>query len=59
MPGTRYTITSEFNYQMTMNRIDFTVIYGAFGVREDPDWVMVDPRECDEVDCLNPCYGED
>jgi len=58
MPGSRYTTTSEFNYQLYVNRVDYRAIYGAFGNIEDPNHVMIDPRDCEAVDCLNPCYGE-
>jgi len=58
MPGSRYTTTSEFNYQLYVNRVDYRAIYGAFGNIEDPNHVMIDPRDCEDVDCLNPCYGE-
>ena len=58
MPRSRYTITEEFNYQLYKNRVDYRAIYGAFGNIEDPNHVMIDPRDCEAVDCLNPCYGE-
>merc|ERR550539_1397001 len=58
MPGSRYTTTSEFNYQLYVNRVNYRAIYGAFGNIEDPNHVMIDPRDCEAVDCLNPCYGE-
>jgi len=58
IPRSRYTITEEFNYQLYKNRVDYRAIYGAFGNIEDPNHVMIDPRDCEAVDCLNPCYGE-
>lgn len=56
--GSRYNMTSNFNYKLQMKRIDYSVVYGAFGDISDPNHVMMDPRDCEAVDCMNPCYGE-
>merc|ERR1712117_363034 len=56
--GSRYNMTSNFNYKLSMKRIDYAVVYGAFGDISDPNHVMMDPRDCEAVDCMNPCYGE-
>jgi len=57
-PGGRFTYTDDFNYELMMNGVPAKAIYGAFGDIQDPNHKMMDMRDCAEVDCMNPCYGQ-
>ena len=57
-PGSRYTITDDFNYDLMKARIPYDSIYAPLGDISDPNHVMIDPRDCEYVDCMHPCYGK-
>merc|ERR1711992_360097 len=57
-PGSRYTITDDFNYDLMKARIPYDSIYAPLGDLSDPNHQMIDPRDCEYVDCMHPCYGK-
>ena len=50
------TFTTDFNWQLEDAGVASKVIYGAFGDTTSPDHQMMRTRDCEAVDCLNPCY---
>ena len=48
-----YTYTSDFNYYIWHNGIADSVYYSVIGDGE------ITYRECEAVDCLHPCYGDE
>ena len=60
IPGNYYgdTFTEDFNYQLIDAGVSTKVIYGAFGDIHNPSHRMVSTRDCEAVDCLNPCYED-
>ena len=52
------TYTMDFNYQLEMSGIPSKMIYGLFGDTTAPDYRMMRTRDCEAVDCLNPCYDD-
>ena len=48
-----YTYTSDFNYYIFENGFDYSVFYSVMGDGE------ITTRECEAVDCLHPCYGDE
>ena len=48
-----YTYTSDFNYYIWHNGIPDSVYYLALGSGD------ITSRDCEAVDCLHPCYGDD
>ena len=50
------TYTMDFNYQLEMSGKPLQMIYGLFGDLTAPDYRMMRTRDCEAVDCLNPCY---
>lgn len=57
VPGSSNNTSKEFNDELMINNIDFLSIYSLFGPNPDPNSYSIDPQECEDVDCLNPCYG--
>ena len=57
-PGSRYTITDDFNYQLMKARVPFDSVYAPLGDLSDPNHKMIEPRDCEYVDCMHPCYGK-
>merc|ERR1712024_380501 len=57
-PGSRYTITDDFNYQLMKARVPFDSVYAPLGDLSDPSHKMIEPRDCEDVDCMHPCYGK-
>merc|ERR1739844_495056 len=52
------TYTVDFNYQLENSGIPSKMIYGLFGDTTAPDYRMMRTRDCEAVDCLNPCYED-
>ena len=52
------TYTMDFNYQLEDSGIPSKMIYGLFGDVNAPDYRMMRTRDCEAVDCLNPCYED-
>ena len=52
------TYTSDFNYKLEDSGIPTKMIYGLFGDVNAPDYRMMRSRDCEAVDCLNPCYED-
>ena len=52
------TYTMDFNYQLENSGIPSKMIYGLFGDTTAPDYRMMRTRDCEAVDCLNPCYED-
>merc|ERR1719361_2108804 len=44
-PGSRYTITDDFNYDLMKARIPYDSIYAPLGDLSDPNHQMIDPRD--------------
>merc|ERR1711978_268291 len=57
-PGSRYTITDDFNYELMKARVPFDSVYAPLGDISDPNHKMIEPRDCEDVDCMHPCYGK-
>merc|ERR1711878_174224 len=57
-PDSRYTITDDFNYQLMKARVPFDSVYAPLGDLSDPNHKMIEPRDCEDVDCMHPCYGK-
>ena len=51
-------MSMEFNDLILTNNLDFVSIYSLFGPNPDPKRYTIDPRECEDADCLHPCYGK-
>ena len=54
-----YTITSDFNYQLRQNKIPEAAIYTPLGKLSGTNAVHIAARDCETVDCMHPCYGQD
>ena len=52
------TITTHFNYELEYNGVPSKMIYGLFGDIYAPDYRQMATRDCEAVDCLNPCYDD-
>ena len=52
------TYTMDFNYNLEYSGIPSKMIYGLFGDVNSPDYRRMRTRDCEAVDCLNPCYGD-
>ena len=50
--------TEDFNYQLEVKGIPYKVVYGQLGDIQDPDHETIRTRDCEAVDCLNPCYED-
>jgi len=54
-----YTVTSDFNYQLRQNKIPEAAIYTPLGKLSGTNSVHIAARDCERVDCMHPCYGQD
>ena len=54
-----YTITSDFNYEMRQRGIPDAAIYTPLGRISTGHSVHITARDCETVDCMHPCYGQD
>jgi len=54
-----YTVTSDFNYQLRQNKIPEAAIYTPLGKLSGTNSVHIAARDCETVDCMHPCYGQD
>ena len=48
-----YTYTSDFNYYIWSNGVPDSAVYSFLGTGDFTS------RDCEAVDCLHPCYGDD
>merc|ERR1711884_19250 len=48
----------DFNYQLMKARVPFDSVYAPLGDLSDPNHKMIEPRDCEDVDCMHPCYGK-
>ena len=53
-----YTYTSDFNYELSMARINPAVIYDYLGPVGTDGYTYIDSRSCEADDCMHPCYGD-
>jgi len=54
-----YTITSDFNHELYLKGIPKAAIYAPLGIINGDRAVHIEPRQCELVDCMHPCYGVD
>ena len=54
----RYTYTSDFNYELSIARINPAVIYDYLGPIGTDGYTYIDSRSCEADDCMHPCYGD-
>ena len=54
----RYTYTSDFNYELRMAGVADAAIYDFLGPVGSESYTYVDSRSCEYEDCMHPCYGD-
>ena len=57
-PGASINYTSDFNYELSVARINPAAIYDYLGPVDTEGYTYIDTSSCERDDCMHPCYGD-